>query len=102
MLSMIAIHTKYLPATNRQGSRIKAFTVYSSGRRGFETVIPYPHEFSFEMVHFQAVLALVKKHDLDWNLSNMRYGDSADGRGYTFCFADSIVDHDVSPMLKAA
>jgi hypothetical protein len=43
------------------------------------------------MVHFEAVKALVKKHDLDWDISAMCYGDSADGHGYVFVFANSIV-----------
>lgn len=83
---MIAIHTKYLPATNIKGSRIKAFTV-----SGFSATISYPHEYSHEVCHFQAVKALVEKHKLDWDLTDMRYGDSADGRGYTFCFDTSKV-----------
>jgi hypothetical protein len=42
-------------------------------------------------VHFAAVKALVKKHGLNWNLEGMRYGDSADGRGFSFCFDHSKV-----------
>jgi hypothetical protein len=83
---MIAIHTKYLPATNYKGSRIKAYTT-----SGFQATISYPHEYSHEVCHFQAVKALVKKHKLDWDLTNMRYGDSGDGKGYSFCFDASRV-----------
>ena len=83
---MIAIHTKYISPTNSRGSRIKAYTT-----SGFSVTIPYPYEHSYEICHFQAVKALIEKHKLDWNLSNMRYGDSADGKGYSFCFDASIV-----------
>ena len=83
---MIAIHTKYISPTNSRGSRIKAYTT-----SGFSVTIPYPYEHSYEVCHFQAVKALIEKHKLDWNLSNMRYGDSADGKGYSFCFDASIV-----------
>ena len=83
---MIAIHTKYISPTNSRGSRIKAYTT-----SGFSVTIPYPYEHSYEVCHFQAVKALIEKHKLDWDLSNMRYGDSADGKGYSFCFDASIV-----------
>lgn len=83
---MIAIYTKYLPATNTKGSRIKAYTA-----TGFSASVSYPHELSYELAHFEAVKALVEKHKLDWPLENMRFGDSADGRGYVFCFENSIV-----------
>jgi len=83
---MIAIHTKYFPASNYKGSRIKAYTTTKK-----TAVISYPHEFSHEECHFQAVKALIKKYNLDWNTEDMRFGDSADGKGYVFCFAASIV-----------
>jgi len=83
---MIAIHTKHLCATNARGARIKAYT-----NSGFSVTISYPYEFSYERAHFEAVKALVTKHKLDWDLSDMRYGDSADGRGYVFCFNASKV-----------
>jgi len=85
---MIAVHTKYLSPTNSRGARIKAYTA-----SGFAATISYPHEFSHEECHFQAVKALVEKNKLEWDLGEMRYGDSADGKGYVFCFADSIVGH---------
>jgi hypothetical protein len=85
---MIAVHTKYLSPTNSRGARIKAYTA-----SGFTATISYPHEFSHEECHFQAVKALVEKNKLEWDLGEMRYGDSADGKGYVFCLADSIVGH---------
>ena len=83
---MIAIHTKCLPTTNTRGTRIKAYT-----RTGFTATISYPHEKSYELAHFEAVKALVERNKLDWNLDNMRFGDSADGKGYVFCFENSVV-----------
>ena len=88
---MIAIHTKYLCPTNSRGSRIKAYTCNGMGFKGFTTTIPYPHELSGEACHFEAVKALIRNNKLDWDTSNMRYGDSADGRGFCFCFENSIV-----------
>lgn len=81
---MVAIQTKYIGATNTKSSRIKAWT-----DNGHSVSIPYPHEYSHEVCHFQAVKALVQKHDLDWDLNDMRYGGTK--KGYVFCFAHSIV-----------
>lgn len=89
---MIAIHTKFVSATNTRGARIKAYTASKGSSKGFAASVPYPYELSGELCHFEAVKALVKKHSLEWDLSEMRYGDSADGRGYVFCFADSVVN----------
>lgn len=83
---MIAIHTKCIPATNTRGVRIKAYTT-----TGLSAVIPYPYEHSFELCHFQAVKELIKKFKLECDPTDMRYGDSADGKGYVFCFNHSIV-----------
>ena len=83
----LTITTKYLNATDTRGSRIKAYTV-----SGFSATIAYPYALSHEKCHFEAVKALVAKHKLDWNLSNMRYGDSADGKGFSFCFDCSKVE----------
>ena len=83
---MISIQTKYIPATNTKGSRIKAYT-----ERGLSVTISYPHEFSHERPHYEAVKALVKKHNLDWPIDNMCFGSSADGKGYVFCFKSSEI-----------
>lgn len=89
---MIAIHTKFIPVSNTRGSRIKAFTVGYGNHKWFQAVISYPHEFDSVQAHFQAVKALVEKNNLDWNLDGMRFGDSADGKGYVFCFDASKVN----------
>jgi hypothetical protein len=83
---MIAIHTKHIPASNTRGSRIKAYTT-----GGLSAIVSYPYELSYETAHFEAVKALVEKHKLAWCLDNMRFGDSADGKGYVFCFDRSKV-----------
>jgi hypothetical protein len=88
---MIAIHTKFISATDTRGSRVKAYTVGNSMRKGFQATISYPHEHSFEVAHFQAVKKLVSDNKLEWCLDNMRFGDSADGKGYVFCFDGSKV-----------
>ena len=88
---MIAIHTKFIPCTNTRGSRIKAYTVGFGDHKGFTATISYPHELSGVACHFEAVKALVAKNKLDWTLDGMRYGDSADGKGFSFCFDASKV-----------
>lgn len=89
---MIAIHTKFVPATNTKGSRIKAYTANLGDSKGFTATISYPHEFDSVKAHFEAVKALVSKNKLDWNLDFMRYGDSADAKGFSFCFDSSCVE----------
>jgi hypothetical protein len=89
---MIAIHTKYISASNSRGSRIKAYTAAHGDFKGFQATISYPCELSGVDCHFEAVKALIEKNKLDWNFENMRYGDSADGRGYAFCFDASKVE----------
>ena len=88
---MIAIYTKYINPTNTRGARIKAYTVGYGGNKGFSATISIPHELSHEVRHFAAVKELVRKNNLKWDLTDMRYGDSADGRGYVFCFANSVI-----------
>jgi hypothetical protein len=88
---MIAIHTKYLNPTTHRGAKIKAYTASSMGMKGFTAIISYPDCSGIEG-HFEAVKALIIKNKLEWNLENMRYGDSADGRGYSFCFDASKVE----------
>ena len=84
---MVIIKTKYLSATNYRGSRIKA------SANGFTVTIPYPHHESYEMAHYDAVKALIAKHNLDWNISNMGYG--SDNEGYYFNFSSSIINNEV-------
>ena len=89
---MIAIHTKYISATNNSGARIKAYTCNGMGLKGFQATISFPYGLELVPAHFEAVKELVKKNGLDWNTDGMRYGDSADGKGFCFCFESSTVD----------
>jgi len=52
---MQSIQTKYLPATDSRGCRIKA-----KCERG-SVVIPYPHELNGDETHRVAVVALVNR-----------------------------------------
>lgn len=89
---MIAIHTKYLSATNTSGSRIKAYTASYGTQKGLSVTIPYDHALDGVAVHFKAVKALANKFGQHWpDVDTMRYGDSADGRGFSFCFECSKV-----------
>ena len=80
---MVIIKTKYINPTNTRGSRIVAEAT------GWKVSIPYPHELSGEMVHYEAVKALIEKHNLDWDISNMGYG--SDNEGYYFTFSTSVI-----------
>lgn len=91
---MIAIHTKFINPTNTKGARIKAYTAGFGEWKGFSATIAYPYQKSGHLADFEAVKALVAKHKLDWKLEGMRYGDSADGKGYVFCFDCSTVEEE--------
>ena len=80
---MVIIKTKYINPTNTRGSRIAAEA------NGWKVSIPYPHELSGEMVHYEAVKALIKKHQLDWDITKMGYG--SDNQGYYFTFSSSVL-----------
>jgi hypothetical protein len=81
---MIAIQTKFIAPTNHRGARIKAWT-----STGFSATISYPYASGTESSHFEAVKALVEKHQLNWGIDDMAYGGTENG--YVFCFRDSIV-----------
>jgi len=56
---MKAIQTKYIPCTDRRGSRIKA-----TCERG-SIIIDYPHELSGDEVHREAVRHLIARFILE-------------------------------------
>jgi hypothetical protein len=67
---MQAIKTKYLPATNFKGSRIKASCEAGS------ITIPYPYELSGDKVHIFAATELCNK--LGWNILELHTGVLSD------------------------
>lgn len=71
---MIAIITKYLPATNSRGSRIKA-----TASDKVSITIGYPHELSGIACHAKAARALCDK--MGWNYKLVGGGM---GNGYAF------------------
>jgi len=77
---MITIHTKF----DGKRLKIKAYT-----RLGRSVTIPYPFPFDNKNDverHFEAVKAYAAKYRLDpWDITDMRYGESSDGKGFTFC-----------------
>ena len=76
---MQAIVTKYLPATNTRGSRIKATCDAGS------VSISYPHELSGSDCHRAAAQALLDK--LDWNKYGALIGGGLpNNAGYVFVF----------------
>jgi len=80
---MVIIKTKCIPASNTRGTRIKA------SANGFSAVISYPYAESYEYAHFEAVKELIKKHSLDWDISNMGFG--SDDSGYYFTLKHSVM-----------
>lgn len=80
---MVIIKTKVLSATNHNGTRIKATA------NGWTATIPYPHNESYELAHYEAVKALIEKHNLEWDIENMGYG--SDNEGYYFTFSSSVI-----------
>ena len=84
---MKAIQTKYLGATDYKGSRIKAWA------EGWgSATISYPHEYSNEMAHFQAVKALMAKYQPKYVKDTPTiFGGLPDQSGYVFCFKDSEI-----------
>lgn len=84
---MIAIHTKYLSPTNSRGARIKAYS--GDGR---SVTIAYPYALSGVDVHHLAAVKFIQKHlTFVDSGSKLCYGDSADNKGFTFCFEASKV-----------
>ncbi len=76
---MQAIATKYLPATNTRGSRIKATC------KGGSVTIGYPHELpTGEPCHRAAANALC--HKMGWTGSLVSGGV---GNNYVFCFTNA-------------
>ena len=80
---MVIIKTKHLSPTNNRGARIKAEA------NGFTVTIPYPYDESNELSHYEAVKALITKHNLNWDITNMGYG--SDNAGYYFTFSSSVI-----------
>ena len=76
---MKAIITKYLPATNTRGSRVKAYD-----GDGHSVTIGYPHELSGAAVHAKAAVSLCLK--MGWE-GDLIAGGTKDG--YVFVFADA-------------
>ena len=72
---MKAIFTKYIPATNTRGSRIKAYDGDNS------IILPYDGSLSTEQVHRKAAIALCNK--LGWK-GALCEGSSKSGNVYVF------------------
>jgi hypothetical protein len=89
---MQAIHTKYIPATDTKAAKIKAYN--ESHPRGVTVSIDY--DLDDVGRHFKAAQEFVKtKLSVDQLAPTMAYGGSADGKGYVFCFVDSLITLEV-------
>jgi hypothetical protein len=92
---MKAIRTKYHGPSAVQGSRISA-TADGWGR----CYISYPHQFSTERAHFEAVLALMAKVNKGQPEERRTppptiYGGLPDG-SYAWTYADSDIEQDMT------
>lgn len=70
-----AIETKYLPATNNRGSRIKA-TAWAGS-----VTVPYDYALDADANHKAAAMALIAKYE--WQ-GTFAQGGNAKGNGYYF------------------
>ena len=78
---------RLLGPTDTRGARIKAYT------DGRSVTVDYPHELNSEQAHFAAARAFAAKHFKHAPPTDrMVYGNSADGRGYVFCFPQSTIE----------
>jgi hypothetical protein len=71
------IQTKYLPATNTKGSRIKATTSFGND----SITIAYDYSLDCEQAHAKAAMELARK--LEWN---GEYAAGGNDSGYVFAF----------------
>jgi hypothetical protein len=75
---MKAIITKFMPATDTRGSRIKA---QAEGVKSLS--IPYPHEMNSEEGHRHAASLLCERMNWQWEFAS---GGLPDQTGYAHCF----------------
>jgi|SaaInl6LU_22_DNA_1037377.scaffolds.fasta_scaffold47143_1 hypothetical protein len=84
---MIAIETKYYSPSNSNGGKIKAFI---HGRNMKATISSNSSCYSDERLYFLAVKELIKKYNLDFDISKMVFGSTKDGM--VFCFPESVIE----------
>lgn len=89
---MQTVITKYLPATNTKGSRIKATT--SGSVKTFTR--SYNHNISAFDNHKNAAAALM--HQLGWDYADAIGGDTKDGTVWVFIDRDR---HNVIPATRS-
>jgi hypothetical protein len=89
---MQSIKTKYLPATNNLGRRIKVVTsggLKYTHKLGSENAL-HDEDETKVITHHEAVAALVDHYQLDWDISTLCYGGLELGTiGFTFTFPES-------------
>lgn len=83
---MLAICTKYIPATDTKSAKIKAYTC-----NGHKVFINIDYELDDINRHKMAVKELIdKEFKYIKDTKQMTYGGI--DNGYVFCFVESIVD----------
>jgi hypothetical protein len=80
----IAIHTKYIGATNTKGSRIKA-TIRRDSKTLWTASVPFDHALTCEERHALAARALLQKYAPDQLTETLSIaGSTLDNLGYVF------------------
>jgi hypothetical protein len=82
---MKAFQTKFVPAKNTKGPRIKA-TCW-----GKTATVPLDYGLTSYQNHFESVKELIKKHNIEVDISTMVYGSHDFNNTYTFCFPQSTI-----------
>lgn len=89
---MQAIKTKYLPATNYRGSRVKAECCAGS------LIIPYDYSMEVIELHRLAATILIKK--LDWGNPILHTGDLKDCMVHVLGYPKDVDNKDLPNILK--
>ena len=89
---MQAIKTKYLPATNHKGSRIKADCCAGS------VIISYKYDINTVDLHRLAALELIDK--LGWGMPILHTGELKDCMVHVLSYSNPIDNLDLPSILK--
>ena len=87
---MLAVYTRYLPATRTKGARIRAYSA-----NGDYVIVPFEGDGLGNGIleaHKKALKVFCHYYVGEFTPSDVRYGDSFDGRGFVFVFNAARID----------
>jgi hypothetical protein len=88
----LAIHTRYVPATDTRGARIRASCTRLN--RKTSVMAPFDHALDGAARHAAVARALIESKPgftRDWPDTSFRYcGETADGKGYVFSVGATV------------